>query len=77
VQVLVTEHGVADLRGKDPLERARIVIDNCAAPEYRDQLNEYLTFVRVGHEALSFRSSFAMHHKFALDGDMRGVVWSH
>jgi succinate CoA transferase len=77
VQVLVTEHGVADLRGKDPIERARLVIDNCAAPEYRDQLNAYLAFVRAGHEALSFRSSFAMHHKFAEDGDMRNVVWMH
>jgi succinate CoA transferase len=77
VQVLVTEHGVADLRGKDPTERARIVIENCAAPEYRDQLFAYLAFVRVGHEALSFRSSFAMHHKFFQDGDMRNVVWAH
>ena len=77
VQVLVTEHGVADMRGKDPMERARIVIANCAAPEYRDQLSQYLAFVRAGHEPLSFRSSFAMHHKFAQDGDMRGVSWAH
>jgi acetyl-CoA hydrolase len=77
VDVLVTEHGVADLRGKDPRERARIVIANCAAPEYRDQLTAYLAFSRSGHEALSFRSSFEMHHKFAQDGDMRGVVWAH
>jgi acyl-CoA hydrolase len=77
VDVLVTEHGVADLRGKDPRERGRIVIANCAAPEYRDQLTAYLAFTRPGHEALSFRSSFEMHHKFAQDGDMRGVVWAH
>lgn len=77
VQVLVTEHGIADLRGKDPRERARIIIANCAAPEYRDQLNAYLAFVHGGHEALSFRSAFEMHHKFALDGDMRGVNWTH
>jgi propionyl-CoA:succinyl-CoA transferase len=77
VQVLVTEHGVADLRGKDPMERARIIIANCAAPEYRDQLAAYVAFVRIGHEALSFRSAFEMHHKFAQDGDMRGVTWAH
>jgi propionyl-CoA:succinyl-CoA transferase len=77
VQVLVTEHGVADLRGKDPKERAKIIIDRCAAPEYREQLNDYLAFVRTGHEQLSFRSSFAMHHKFAEDGDMHGVCWAH
>ena len=56
---------------------ARIVIANCAAPEYRDQLTAYLAFSSGGHEALSFRSSFEMHHKFAQDGDMRGVVWAH
>jgi propionyl-CoA:succinyl-CoA transferase len=77
VDVLVTEHGVADLRGKDPRERGRIVIANCAAPEYRDQLSAYLAFTRPGHEAISFRSSFEMHHKFAQDGDMRGVIWTH
>jgi acetyl-CoA hydrolase len=77
VDVLVTEHGVADLRGKDPRERARIVIANCAAPEYREQLTAYLAFARTGHEALSFRSSFEMHHKFAQDGDMHNVVWTH
>ncbi|MBV8526106.1 MAG: acetyl-CoA hydrolase, partial [Acetobacteraceae bacterium] len=77
VQVLVTEHGIADLRGKDPAERARVIINNCAAPEYRDELTAYLMFVRRGHEQLSFRSCFEMHHKFAQDGDMRGVAWTH
>ena len=77
VDVLVTEHGVADLRGKDPRERGRIVVANCAAPEYREQLTAYLAFASSGHEALSFRSSFEMHHKFELDGDMRGAIWTH
>ena len=75
VDVLVTEHGAADLRGKDPRERARIVIANCAAPEYRDQLTAYVALTRSGHEDLSFRSAFGMHEKFEADGDMRGVVW--
>ena len=35
VQIVVTEQGVADLRGKSPFERAEI-IDNCAHPEYRE-----------------------------------------
>src|SRR5690606_9720765 len=39
VQVLVTEHGLADLRGLGPLERARRIIDRCAAPAYRDYLH--------------------------------------
>ncbi len=34
VQVLVTEHGIADFRGKDPRERAELVIANCVDPSY-------------------------------------------
>ena len=76
VDVLVTEHGVADLRGKDPRQRAKLVIANCAAPDYRAQLSDYVRFTKGGHEGLSFRHSFEMHHKFAADGDMRGVTWA-
>jgi acetyl-CoA hydrolase len=75
VQVVVTENGVADLRGKDPHQRARLIIDNCAHPEYRNQLHDYLKVLKTGHEPLSLRYAFAMHQKFFRDGDMRGVEW--
>ncbi|TBU94565.1 acetyl-CoA hydrolase/transferase family protein [Stutzerimonas kirkiae] len=39
--ILVTEQGLADLRGLAPRERARAIIDNCAHPDYRDALNAY------------------------------------
>ena len=42
VQVIVTEQGVADLRGLDVVERARCIIDNCAHPKFRPALNKYL-----------------------------------
>lgn len=42
VMVVVTEQGYADLRGLDPVERARKIIANCAHPDYRDQLEDYL-----------------------------------
>ncbi|UZD63337.1 acetyl-CoA hydrolase/transferase family protein [Brevibacterium sp. JSBI002] len=41
-QILVTERGLADLRGLPPVARARRIIDNCAHPDYRDPLNDYL-----------------------------------
>ena len=41
VSVIVTEHGLADLRGLPPRKRAQLVIDNCAAPEYRPLLTDY------------------------------------
>jgi propionyl-CoA:succinyl-CoA transferase len=75
VHVLITEHGVADLRGKDPRQRAETVIDNCADPTYREQLRDYLKFVKPGHEPLAFPDCFAMHEKFVREGDMRGVRW--
>ncbi len=42
VSVVVTEQGVADLRGKSPRERARLLVDNCAHPSFRDGLRNYL-----------------------------------
>lgn len=41
VHVIVTEQGVADLRGLSPKEKAKAIIENCAHPEYKDQLLEY------------------------------------
>ena len=41
VDVVVTERGVADLRGTTPRERARLFIETCAHPDYRPQLREY------------------------------------
>ena len=41
-QILVTEQGLADLRGISPVARARQIIANCAHPDYRDQLEDYL-----------------------------------
>ncbi len=41
VDILVTEHGLADLRGLAPRERARRVIAHCAAPEWRASLEDY------------------------------------
>jgi succinyl-CoA:acetate CoA-transferase len=42
VDVIVTEHGVADLRGTSPRERAALLVEECAHPDYRQQLREYL-----------------------------------
>ncbi|MDO4239856.1 acetyl-CoA hydrolase/transferase family protein [Micrococcus sp.] len=41
VHVVVTEQGLADLRGLSPKQRARMIIDTCAHPDYRDQLEDY------------------------------------
>ena len=75
VQVVVTEQGVADLRGKDPHERANLLISNCAHPDYREQLRDYLKLAKAGHEPLSLSLGLAMHRQFLRHGDMRGIDW--
>ncbi|MDR0565078.1 MAG: acetyl-CoA hydrolase/transferase family protein [Azoarcus sp.] len=42
VQVLVTEHGLADLRGQAPRQRAKLIIEKCADPKFRPALRDYL-----------------------------------
>ena len=71
VDVIVTEQGVADLRGKGPLRRAKEIIENCAHPDYRPMLREYLKFAEKGHEPQSMRAALAMHDTFLKKGDMR------
>jgi len=41
VQILVTEQGLADLRGLSPKQRAKVVIENCAHPHFRPALMDY------------------------------------
>ncbi len=75
VQTIVTEQGVADLRAKDPLQRARLIIENCAHPDFREQLFSYLELIKSGHAPIEIGSAFAMHEHFLKTGDMRGVRW--
>jgi succinyl-CoA:acetate CoA-transferase len=41
VHVIVTEQGLADLRGLAPRKRARQIIDNCVHPDFRPALEDY------------------------------------
>lgn len=75
VQVLVTEHGVADFRGKDPRERAEAVIRHCVDPSYRELLWDYYRLTENGHTPQSFRSAFAFHQTFLETGDMRNTTY--
>jgi succinate CoA transferase len=74
VQIVVTEQGVADLRGLAPYDRARCIIDNCAHPDFREQLDGYLK-LNEGHTPLSLSRAFGMHVQYRKTGDMRGVDW--
>ena len=41
VQVIVTEQGLADLRGLSPKQRAKVIIENCAHPHFKPALTDY------------------------------------
>ncbi|MBP1765109.1 MAG: cat1 [Firmicutes bacterium] len=68
IDVFITEQGIADVRGLSPKERARVIINNCAHPDYRPLLLDYLQraekstcFAHTPHlleEALSWHTRF-------------------
>lgn len=41
VDIIVTEQGLADLRGLAPRQRAKVIIENCAHPSYKQFLLDY------------------------------------
>jgi len=75
VKVIISEYGVADLRGKCPRERAKCIINNCAHPEYKALLHEYLASSAGGQTPINLNNAFAFHKAFLETGDMRNVKW--
>jgi len=73
VKILITEQGVADLRGKSPEERAKAIIENCAHPDYKQLLWDYLKASNGGHTPHTMSLCHAMHLEFAKSGDMRNT----
>ncbi|WP_168563942.1 succinate CoA transferase [Crateriforma spongiae] len=70
VEVIVTEQGLADLRGVAPAQRARLIIDNCAHPMYRDMLHRYIEKCKPGHIYHDLERCFDMHRNLMRHGDM-------
>ncbi len=73
VDVIVTDQGIADLRHLDPVDRAHAIINNCAAPEYRPLLNEYLRLGVAGQTPVNLKCAFAFHNAFMDSGDMHNA----
>lgn len=72
VNVIITEQGIADLRGLSPLQRAGTIINNCAHPLYRDYLHRYLKNAPGGHIHHDLNHSFDLHRNFIETGSMLG-----
>lgn len=73
VKVIVTEQGVADLRNLSPSQRAKVIIENCVHPDYKQLLWDYLKYSKKGHIPHNLRSAFALHTAFEDTGDMRNA----
>ncbi len=75
VKIMISEYGVADLRGKSPIQRAHAIIDNCVHPDYQPLLREYLAMGVKGHTPQNLQACFAFHQELAESGDMHNVDW--
>lgn len=75
VKIIISEYGVADLRGKSPLERAHEIIEKCAHPDYRPLLREYIANAPKGQTPFDMYNCFAFHKAFTETGDMRNTKW--
>ena len=83
LDILVTEQGLADLRGLCPRERAREIIAKCVHPDYRPILTDYyeraerLGFERgIGHEPHLLFKAFKMQEHLAENGTMKISDWN-
>lgn len=74
VDVIATEQGIADLRGLCPTERAECIIENCAHPDYKPLLRQYLAMGKGrGHTPMCLEYAFSFHQAYLRTGDMRNA----
>jgi succinyl-CoA:acetate CoA-transferase len=74
VDIIVTDQGLADLRGLTPRQRAAVIIENCTHPSYRDELQSY--FDRACNEAGGqtphlLEEAFSWHTRLRKSGTMK------
>ncbi|WP_269129468.1 acetyl-CoA hydrolase/transferase family protein [Ramlibacter alkalitolerans] len=78
VQVVVTEQGLADLRGLAPRQRSKVIIERCAHPSYRAALQDYedraQALARSGRAGLHtphlLREALSWHERYEETGHM-------
>lgn len=82
LDIVVTEQGLADVRGLSPKQRARVIIQKCAHPEYRGILQDYFDKAEFeclrkgwGHEPHLLWNAFDMHKNLNENGTMKINKW--
>ncbi|MEG0011647.1 MAG: succinate CoA transferase, partial [Muribaculaceae bacterium] len=76
VNVLITDQGIADMRGKDPVQRAEAIIENCVHPMYKQLLWDYLKISKGGQTPHTLKAAFAFHEEFLSSGNMANTDWA-
>ena len=75
VHVIVTEQGLADLRGLSPRQRAKVILENCVHPDYRPALRDYyrraLDLSPGKHTPHLLEEAFAWHLRYLRTGSMK------
>jgi succinyl-CoA:acetate CoA-transferase len=73
VDVIVTEQGLADLRGLAPRQRAKVIIENCAHPDYKADLLDYFERAseRGGQTPHLLEEVFDMYTRLKQTGSMK------
>ncbi|MDK2779036.1 MAG: acetyl-CoA hydrolase/transferase family protein [Pseudomonadota bacterium] len=75
VKIIVTEQGLADLRGLSPRQRAKTIIENCAHPDYRDELMSYFERAcssgRGMHTPHLLNEALSWHQRYEETGSMK------
>lgn len=73
--ILVTEQGLADLRGLSPVRRAEVIIERCAHPDYRPLLQDYFDRARRDsagkHTPHLLGEALSWHQRWIDTGSMR------
>lgn len=72
VDIIVTEQGLADLRGLAPRERATVIIANCVPAPYQEMLRDYVreAQARGGQTPHVLEKAFAWHERYRQTGSM-------
>jgi propionyl-CoA:succinyl-CoA transferase len=70
VSVVVTEQGLADLRGLSPDDRAARIVEKCAHPHYREYLHKYIRGASRGHIRHDLGRCFELHQNLQRYGSM-------
>jgi succinyl-CoA:acetate CoA-transferase len=75
IDVFITERGVADVRGLSPKERAKVIIEKTAHPDYQPLLKDYVerAIAKLGpvHTPHLLEEALSFHTRFAATGSMK------